>query len=169
MGNILDKITQLEIEHDGLDSDLVKKKNIKLGLRNLNGTGVVVGITSKGQVKGYEKTSWGHNIAVPGKLYYCGYDVEDIVSNIEKDEIFGFEETAYLLLTGELPAINDLQSFSEELSARRPLPEMAKKIIKHNSNNNDQMGALHGAVSALHKFDNNPKSTDYRGYYKSVH
>jgi hypothetical protein len=51
MTSLLDKITLLEIEHDGLDSDLLKKKNVKLGLRNLNGTGVVAGITSKGQVK----------------------------------------------------------------------------------------------------------------------
>jgi citrate synthase len=82
MESLLDKITRLEIEHDGLDADLVKKKNVKLGLRNLNGAGVVAGITSKGQVTGYEKNSWGHNIPVHGKLYYCGYDVEEIVSNI---------------------------------------------------------------------------------------
>ena len=112
MESLLEKITRLEIEHDGLDADLVKEKNVKLGLRNMNGTGVVAGITSKGQVKGYEKNDWGHNIPVSGKLYYCGYDIEDIVHNVEKDGRFGFEETAYLLLTGELPSPNDLKSFS---------------------------------------------------------
>ncbi|UCD35735.1 MAG: citrate synthase, partial [Nitrospiraceae bacterium] len=162
MDNLLEKITQLELEHDGLDPELVKKKNIKLGLRNQNGTGVVVGITSKGQVKGYERTKAGHNIPVPGKLYYCGYDVEEIVRNIEGSGRFGFEETAYLLLTGQLPSEADLNGFSRELAVQRTLPEMAKKIIKFNSENDDQMGALHAAVSSLHKFDSNPKSTDIR-------
>lgn len=160
MDSLLEKIIKLEIEHDGLNPELVKKRNVKLGLRNQNGTGVVAGITSKGQVKGYEKSRGGHSIPVPGKLYYCGYDLEDIVSNVEKEQRLGFEETVYLLLTGELPTTDDLQSFSHELSARRALPELAKDIIKFNSENDDQMGALHGAVSILHKFDSNPSSTD---------
>ena len=70
MNSLLEKIIKLEIEHDGLDPELVKKRNVKLGLRNQNGTGVVAGITSKGQVKGYEKSRGGHSIPVPGKLYY---------------------------------------------------------------------------------------------------
>ncbi len=162
MENFLDKIAQLEEEHDRLDPELVKKKNVKLGLRNQDGTGVVVGITSKGQVKGYEKDKWGHNVAVPGKLYYCGYDVEEIVSNIEAEKRFGFEETAYLLLTGELPNREDLENLSRELAERRYLPNDAKEIIKYNSKNDDQMGALHVAVSALHKFDEDPKSTNIK-------
>jgi citrate synthase len=162
MENLLDKITRLEIEHDGLDSNLVKKKNVKMGLRNLNGTGVVAGITSKGQVKGYERSKWGHNVPVHGKLYYCGYDVEEIVKYMEEEKRFGFEETVYLLLTGELPSRDDLQSFYEELAGRRPLSERAKKIIQFNSENDDQMGALHAALAALHKFDSNPKSIDIR-------
>ncbi len=162
MESLLEKITQLEIEHDGLYPELVKKKNIKLGLRNQSGTGVVVGITSKGQVKGYEKTRGGSTVPVPGKLYYCGYDVEDIVSNVENDQRFGFEETAYLLLTGELPLPDDLNDFSNDLAARRSLPDQSKEIIKYNSKNDDQMGALHSAVSALHKFDSNPKSINIR-------
>ncbi len=162
MENLLDKITQLELEHDGLKPEQVKARNIKLGLRNQNGTGVVAGITSKGQVKGYEKNAWGHNIPVHGKLYYCGYDVEEIVSSLEEEKRYGFEETAYLLLTGELPSSDDLNGFSEELAERRYLPEQARKIIRFNSENDDQMGALHAAVSVLHKFDSDPKSTDIR-------
>jgi citrate synthase len=162
MENFLDKITQLEIEHDGLDPELVKKKNVKLGLRNLSGTGVVVGITSKGQVLGYERTRAGHSVPVPGKLFYCGYDVEEIVDSVQDEQRFGFEETVYLLLTGELPSAADLKKFSHELAVRRPLPDLAKKIIKFNSENDDQMGVLHSAVATLHKFDNDPKSTDIR-------
>jgi len=162
MENLLEKIARLEQEHDRLDPELVKKKNVKLGLRNQDGTGVVVGITSKGQVKGFEKDKWGHNHPVPGKLYYCGYDVEEIVDSIEREKRFGFEEVVYLLLTGELPDSEHLRSFSAELDRRRKLPDMARKIIKVNSENDDQMGALHAAVSVLHKFDHNPRSTDIK-------
>ncbi len=161
MENLLDKIERLELEHDRLDPELIKRKNLKPGLRNQGGTGVAAGITSKGQVTGYEDRN-GKKVAVDGKLYYCGYDVEDIVLNVEKDNRFGFEETVYLMLTGELPTPTDLEVFSKELAVRRPLPDMAKKIILYNSLNDDQMGALHGAVSSLHKFDSNPKSTDIR-------
>lgn len=162
MENLLEKITRLEIEHDGLDAELVKRKDVKLGLRNADGSGVVGGITTKGQVIGYEKAHNGKNVPVPGKLYYCGYDSEEIVANVEADRRFGFEETAYLLLTGELPTAEDLKGFTEELEARRPLPDMAKDIIRFNSENDDQMGALHTAVSVLHKLDSNPKSTDIK-------
>ena len=119
MENLLDKVTRLELEHDGLPPEVVKQKNVKLGLRNITGTGVVAGITSKGQVKGYVKSSWGHNVPVHGKLYYCGFDVEDLVSAVEEEKRFGFEEVAYLLLTGQLPTPEDLKSFSDELASRR--------------------------------------------------
>jgi citrate synthase len=162
MESLLDKIARLEIEHDGLNPGLVKKKNVKLGLRNRNGTGVVAGITSKGQVQGYERDRYGHNVPIAGKLYYCGYDVEDIAASVEKEGRFGFEETVYLLFTGELPSTDDLKSFTHELAARRALPDIAKEIIRYNSENNDQMGALHTAVSVLHKLDRDPKSTDIK-------
>jgi len=162
MESLLEKIHRLELEHDGLSPELIKKKNMKLGLRNRDGSGVVAGITSKGQVKAFDKDADGNNVPIPGKLFYCGYDVEDIVTNVEKDGRFGFEETAYLLLTGILPSSDDLQSFSHELAVRRPLPDIAKRIIRFNSENDDQMGALHTAVSCLHKFDSNPRSTNIK-------
>jgi citrate synthase len=162
MDDFLKKIAELEEKHDRIDPELVKRKNIKLGLRNIDGTGVVVGITSKGQVIGYEKDKWGKSHPVPGKLFYCGYDVEEIVKTVEKEKRFGFEEVVYLLLTGELPSKERLERFEGILAERRALPELAKRIIRFNSQNDDQMGALHAAVAALHKFDSNPRSTDIK-------
>jgi hypothetical protein len=103
MENLLDKIAHLEESHDRIDPGLVKRKNIKLGLRNIDGTGVAVGITSKGQVLGYEKDESGTVRAVPGKLFYCGHDLELLVRHADEEERYGFEEVAYLLLTGQLP------------------------------------------------------------------
>jgi citrate synthase len=162
MENLLDKIAHLEESHDRIDPGLVKRKNIKLGLRNIDGTGVAVGITSKGQVLGYEKDESGTVRAVPGKLFYCGHDLELLVRHADEEKRYGFEEVAYLLLTGELPARSDLERFTNELAARRSLPDTAKEIIRFNSENDDQMCALHTAVSSLHKFDPNPRSTDIR-------
>ena len=97
MDTILTKIQELALLHDKIDSKIVKEKNIKLGLRNEDGSGVFVGITSKGQVIGYEKIYRGDGTEavnpVPGKLFYCGYDVEDIIRQKKQDHRFGFEET----------------------------------------------------------------------------
>ncbi|HWR89373.1 MAG TPA: citrate synthase [Dissulfurispiraceae bacterium] len=162
MENLMDKIAHLEETHNRIDPELVKRKNIKLGLRNTDGTGVVVGITSKGQVLGYEKDDSGEVRAVPGKLLYCGYDLEDLVAHADTEWRYGFEEVAYLLLTGELPNAEDLASFTRALSDRRALPQELKKVLRFNSKNDDQMCALHTAVSSLHKFDANPRTTDIR-------
>ncbi|MHB8881389.1 MAG: citrate synthase [Thermodesulfovibrionales bacterium] len=166
MEAILKKIEDLAILHDKIDPKIVKEKNIKLGLRNEDGTGVFVGITSKGQVIGYEKVTRGDGIEsvnpIPGKLYYCGYDVDDLVAGKERENRFGFEETVYLLLTGELPSGSDMDKFSRELGKRRALQEEVKEIIFNRPQHDDQMGSLHTIVSAMHLFDKNPNSTDLR-------
>ncbi|MBI4826357.1 MAG: citrate synthase [Nitrospirae bacterium] len=166
MESVIKKVEELALLHDKLDPKIIREKNIKLGLRNEDGSGVIVGITSKGQVLGYEKVITGDGVEklkpIPGKLYYCGYDVEDLVSGKEKEKRFGFEETVYLLLTGELPGKEDLKSFSKALGKRRALPEEAKEIILNRPKHDDQMGSLHNIVSAMHLFDKDPNSTDMR-------
>ncbi|MBI5739763.1 MAG: citrate synthase [Nitrospirae bacterium] len=166
MESVLKKVEELALLHDKIDIKTVKEKNIKLGLRNEDGSGVFVGITSKGQVIGYEKIIDGEGVEtlrpVPGKLYYCGYDVADLVAGKEKEKRFGFEETVYLLLTGELPSQGDLKSFSKELARRRSLPGEAKEIILNRPQHDDQMGSLHTIVSAMHLFDRDPNSTDLK-------
>lgn len=164
MEKVLKIIEKLALKHDKISPDLVKSKNIKLGLRNENGTGVFVGITSKGQVIGYKKEIQGDGsekkIDLDGELYYCGYNVKDLVRHHQKEGRFGFEETIYLLLTGELPNKKHLDTFTSELAQRRRLPEEAKKIILNRPPHDDQMGSLHTIVSAMHLFDKNPDSTD---------
>ncbi len=164
MDRVLKKVQELSLLHDKVDPRIVKEKNIKLGLRNEDGTGVFVGITSKGQVIGYEKIARGDGSEsvnpVPGKLYYCGYDVADLVAEKEKEKRFGFEEVIYLLLTGELPAKQDLKAFSQLLAKKRSLPSGVREMILQRPCHDDQMGSLHTVVSAMHLFDRNPNSTD---------
>src|SRR3990172_10706044 len=133
MDTVLEIIQNLTLKHDKISPELVKAKCIKLGLRNEDGTGVFVGITSKGQVIGYRKEIHADGtekkIDLDGELYYSGYNVKDLVRYHQKENRFGFEETVYLLLTSELPGKNHLRTFTRELSKGRPLPEEAKKII----------------------------------------
>jgi citrate synthase len=164
MEPILKKVQDLAFIHDKIDPKVVREKNIKLGLRNEDGTGVFVGITSKGQVIGYEKVDTGDGTtmvrAVDGRLYYCGFDVSEIVRQKELEQRFGYEEVVYLLLTGALPVKRDLKAFAQYLGKRRSLPEELKQMMLNRPCPVDQMGSLHSIVSAMHLFDKKPNSTD---------
>ncbi|MGE5894186.1 MAG: citrate synthase [bacterium] len=166
MQTVLKLIEKLALEHDKIPPELVRDKNIKLGLRNENGTGVFVGITSKGQVIGYKKEIQGDGsekkVDLDGELYYCGYNIKDLIRHQQEEGRFGYEETSYLLLTGELPNQKHLENFTSELAQRRHLPKEAKKIILNRPPHDDQMGSLHTIVSALYLFDDNPNSTDIK-------
>lgn len=166
MQNVLRIIEKLALEHDRIPPELVREKNIKLGLRNEDGTGVFVGITSKGQVIGYKREIQGDGtekkVNLDGELYYSGYNVTDLVKHQQEEGRFGFEETAYLLLTSELPNKKHLDVFTQELAKRRGLPAAAKDMILNRPQGDDQMGALHTTVSAMHLFDEKPNSTDIK-------
>lgn len=165
MQNIIEKIENLERSHAKIDQNIILQKKIKLGLRNPDGSGVVAGITSVGRVVGYtKKEEDGKTLVLPtdGKLYYSGFDVEDITKNMETEDRFGFTEIVYLLLTGELPNSNDLLEFSRIISSNMQLNDLEKQnVIRRNSNNNyNVMNALRTSVSALSEFDENPDSTE---------
>ncbi len=158
--NILQKVKKLTLENTKIPIELIREKNIVPGLRYESGAGVIVGITSKGQAIGYERIEGGKIRAIAGKLIYCGYNVEDIVKNIEQEDRFGFEETIYLLLTGELPSKKDLKEFTKALDERRKISTVIKKRLPYNSKNENLMGALHTMVSAIQICDELPNSTN---------
>jgi citrate synthase len=166
MNSIFKKIEKLTILHDQLDPAIVREKDVKLGLRNADGSGVVVGITTKGRVDGYQKTlkdpeKMTYEVKpIPGKLFYCNYDVEKIVHRIEKEKRFGFEETAYLLLAGELPTRKDLKNFEQEIAKRRQLSKAERQIIMEEVFNDNQMFALHSVISHISRSDEEPESTE---------
>ena len=112
-----------------IDTELFSKYDVKRGLRNEDGTGVLVGLTKIGNVVGYERIPGGGLKPIPGKLYYRGYDLEDIAGNILKEKRFGFEEVAYLMLSGKLPDKEELANFKELINENMPLEQKTKMNI----------------------------------------
>ena len=112
-----------QLKHNNaIDASLYGKYDVKRGLRNSNGAGVVVGLTKIADVQGYNINENNEKVAIEGKLYYRGIDVEDIVNNCYKNNCFGYEETSYLLLFGELPNQRQLDIFKKLIGMKRELP-----------------------------------------------
>lgn len=135
-----------------------KKYDVKRGLRNENGTGVLVGLTEIGDVHGYIMDE-NEKVPVEGRLRYRGIDIEKLTRGFAEDGRFGFEETIYLLLFGELPAAEDLEKLEMVLGTSRALPEgfLEDMILKAPSN--DIMNKLARSVLALYSYDENPDDT----------
>jgi citrate synthase len=128
MNDILQKLEELTINASQIDKDLFEKYNVKRGLRNQDGTGVLVGLTNIGDVIGYEKKD-DKIIPCDGRLYYRGIEITDLVSGYQKDNRHGFDETVYLLLTGSLPTKENLDMFSSYLVGHRDLPNNFVNLI----------------------------------------
>lgn len=138
-----------------IDPKYYRNQNIKRGLRNADGSGVLAGVTRIGSVQGYVIED-GERAPMPGRLYYRGINVLDIVDFHLKNNTFGYEEVAYLLLMGCLPNEEQLLNFDAVLSSARVLPEnfTADMIIKAPSRN--IMNKLERSVLALYSYDSNP-------------
>ncbi|MDD3349689.1 MAG: citrate/2-methylcitrate synthase, partial [Eubacteriales bacterium] len=143
------------IKNNGIDSAFYSKFDVKRGLRNANGTGVVVGLTKVGEVRGYKTNEQNEKVAIEGKLYYRGVDVEDLVKNCIRENRFGFEETCYLLLFGSLPTKNELCDFTATLAARRELPMGFARDMILVAPSNNVMNKLARSVLALYSYDEN--------------
>ena len=126
--------------------------DIKRGLRNADGTGVVVGVTNISNVHGYV-VSEGGKVPDRGRLSYRGYSISDLVDHAVAENRFGFEETAYLLMAGELPTAEQLKTFNDLIAAQRDLPDgfTANYIMKPPTR--DLMNAMSRAVLQLYAFD----------------
>ena len=138
-----------------IDNDLFGKFGVKRGLRNEDGSGVLVGLTNIGNVVGYERDDEGKLQPTQGKLYYRGYSLEDLVEPLLKQKRFGFEEIAYLLLSGNLPDKEELQAFKELLNENMPLDH---RTIVHiiDLEGSNIMNILARCVLEMYTFDPNP-------------
>ena len=145
-------------KYNYIDPAYYDKYDVKRGLRNANGSGVMAGLTNICNVHGYVMSD-GEKMPAEGKLVYRGIDVNDIVNACHAENRFGFEETAWLLLFGELPDVEKLAGFRSILAECRDLPEYFAEdmIIKAPSAN--VMNKLARSVLALYSYDATPDNT----------
>jgi len=147
-----------KISSQKIPEELYSEHTVFRGLRDLNGNGVVAGLTNISQVTA-KKIVDGVEQSADGKLFYRGINVEDIVAGFIKEKRFGYEETAYLLLFGELPTATELEDFKALLASYRPLPPTFTRDSIINMPTSDMMNGLSRGVLTLYYFDDKADDT----------
>ena len=137
---------------DIIDTELFAKYDVKRGLRDLNGKGVLAGLTNISDVRAKEIID-GVEVPAHGRLFYRGYDVKDLVTGFTKDNRFGFEEITYLLLFAKLPTEEELSSFRKILAGYRSLPTSFVRDIIMKAPSKDMMNTLARSVLTLYSYD----------------
>ena len=140
-------------ENNRISLDLYDKYEVKRGLRDLNGKGVLTGLTEISEVKSTETDENGISHPCDGKLYYRGYDVEEIIAGFTKDKRYGFEEVTYLLIFGEMPNDEQLADFTDLLGYYRCIPPNFVRDIIMKKPSCDIMNAVARSVLMLYSYD----------------
>lgn len=148
----IESLAEKCINNYGIDPELYVKYDVKRGLRDLNGKGVLAGLTDISEVCS-QKIVDGNPVPCDGKLYYRGFDMEELVEGFISEDRFGFEESTYLLLFGKLPDKKELDDFSEILGQYRTLPTNFVRDIIMKSPSNDMMNILARSVLTLYAYD----------------
>ena len=147
------KMLEICKKNKSINPELYAQYDVKRGLRDINGKGVLAGLTEIGEIHAYDTLSDGSSKPCDGKLYYHGYDVEDLIKGFIRDKRFGFEEVTYLLLFGELPNKNELDIFTKTLSHMRTIPPSFVRDIIMQAPSKDMMNALSRGVLTLYAYD----------------
>lgn len=158
---ITPKIEQLAAlceKNNEIDKTLFTQYNVKRGLRDLNGKGVLAGLTNVSDVSA-KKIVDGEEVPCAGNLYYRGYNIKDLVNGFLEAGHYGFEETAYLLLFGELPNDQELNEFHETLVERRSLPPNFVRDVIMKIPSRDMMNSLSRSILTLYSYDEKADDT----------
>ena len=145
-------------ENDNVDRELFSEYGVKRGLRDLNGKGVLTGITNISRVESSEIIN-GKSVPCEGKLYFRGYKIQDLVKGFMGSGRFGFEEVAYLLLFGKLPLADELAEFEQMLATARRLPTNFVRDVIMKASSKDIMNSLTKSVLTLASYDRNVSDT----------
>ncbi len=146
------ELTEICRKNKTIDQNLYSKYEVKRGLRDINGKGVLTGLTEISEVKASENVN-GQDVPCRGQLFYHGYNIEDIIRGFVHDKRFGFEETAYLLLFGELPDKRQLEDFTALLASYRSIPPSFVRDIIMKAPSRDMMNTLSRSVLTLYAYD----------------
>ena len=148
----LEHLSELSAKCSVIDPELYSKYDVKRGLRDINGKGVLVGLTEISDVCSTRIVD-GVSQPADGELYYRGYNVKDIIAGIDEKSHFGFEECTYLLLFGSLPTKDELKEFTKMLSKYRSLPTSFVRDIIMKAPSRDMMNTLARSVLTLYSYD----------------
>ncbi len=150
------RLTDICYENSQIPVELYGRYDVKRGLRDLNGQGVLAGLTKISNVQAYRMED-GKKIPCEGELSYRGINVEDLTQGFIQDGRLGFEEVTYLLLFGRLPDPDELESFKHLLAAQRSLPRNFVRDVIMKAPSRDMMNTLSRSVLTLYSYDNNPE------------
>lgn len=145
-------------QNSTIEPSLYQKYEVKRGLREADGKGVLTGLTHISTVLQNKEVD-GKLVPADGRLYYRGFNVRDLIKGAEKDGRFGFDETIYLLLFGELPSASELASFSDLLSTKRHLPKSFVRDVVMKAPSSDVMNSLVRCVMTLSSYDRRAMDT----------
>ncbi|NLI59173.1 MAG: citrate/2-methylcitrate synthase [Clostridium sp.] len=158
---MLNQLSELAEKGYNITPELYSKFDVKRGLRDINGRGVLAGLTKIGEVHSYIIDE-NEMVPVPGRLLYRGIDINDLVEGFTSEGRFGFEEACYLLLFGELPSRSQLASFEGFLSSYRKLPRSFVRDMIMKAPSKDIMNVLSRSVLALYSYDAMPDDTSIK-------
>ncbi len=152
------KYTQMCLSNCKIDPQLNIEHKVFRGLRDLNGRGVLTGLTEISDIIAKKQVN-GEEIPCPGELYYRGYDVKKIVADFTAQNRFGFEEVSYLLLFGNLPSKEQITDFKKDLAALRTLPDNFVRDVIMKAPSSDMMNSLARSVLTLYSYDRHADDT----------
>ena len=142
--------------NNGITTEMYVENNVKRGLRDQNGNGVVTGLTEISSIISKKKNADGEVVPCGGELYYRGIDVKELSEGFLREKRFGFEETVYLLLFSELPDKDELEEFKQIIADYRSLPPSFVRDMILKAPSRDMMNILSRSVLALYSYDENP-------------
>ncbi len=152
----IEALTKVCEENSKMDVSLYRKYDVKRGLRDINGKGVLAGLTQVSNIVS-SKTIDGKSVPCDGELYYRGINIKDLTNGFLKENRFGFEETTYLLLFGVLPTEEQLKDFCKILGNQRSLPRNFVRDVIMKAPSKDMMNTLSRSVLTLYSYDSNPE------------
>ena len=153
------KQAEISDKNNGITREMYIENDVKRGLRDLNGKGVVAGLTEVSHIKAKEIDKDGNEIPCEGELYYRGIDVKEITKGFLRENRHGFEETVYLLLFSKLPTYKELEEFKGVLSYYRTLPPSFVRDMILKAPGKNMMNIISRSVLALYAYDENPDDT----------
>lgn len=154
----MESLTQVCVENSKMDPSLYGKYDVKRGLRDVNGKGVLAGLTQISSIYSTDVVD-GKTVPCEGRLYYRGYDIHELTQGFLREQRFGFEEVTYLLLFGKLPNEKELADFKVLLAGQRSLPKNFVRDVIMKAPTKDMMNTLSRSVLTLYAYDHNADDT----------